>query len=68
MSNRDPYSDSVEFCFTLKTYLKGAPFYNASACRKFHQIGTGKRYCCIGCAHSKWAGRFGKSGARPIQH
>src|SRR6266851_8225055 len=22
---------SVEFCFTLKTYLKGAPFYNASA-------------------------------------
>ena len=20
---------SVEFCFTLKTYLKGAPFYNA---------------------------------------
>src|SRR5258707_14010850 len=21
---------SVEFCFTLKTYLKGAPFYNAS--------------------------------------
>jgi hypothetical protein len=19
----------VEFCFTLKTYLKGAPFYNA---------------------------------------
>jgi hypothetical protein len=31
MSNRDPYSDSVEFCFTLKTYLKGAPFYNASA-------------------------------------
>src|SRR6267143_6464951 len=25
---------SVEFCFTLKTYLKGAPFYNASASRK----------------------------------
>src|SRR5229473_3344078 len=24
---------SVEFCFTLKTYLKGAPFYNASASR-----------------------------------
>jgi hypothetical protein len=22
---------SVEFCFALKTYLKGAPFYNASA-------------------------------------
>src|ERR1700730_6091416 len=22
---------SVEFCFTLKTYLKGAPFYNASS-------------------------------------
>jgi hypothetical protein len=22
---------SVEFCFTPKTYLKGAPFYNASA-------------------------------------
>jgi hypothetical protein len=22
---------SVEFYFTLKTYLKGAPFYNASA-------------------------------------
>src|ERR1022692_1749594 len=22
---------SVEFCFTLKIYLKGAPFYNASA-------------------------------------
>jgi len=21
---------SVEFCFALKTYLKGAPFYNAS--------------------------------------
>jgi hypothetical protein len=21
---------SVEFCFTLKTYIKGAPFYNAS--------------------------------------
>src|SRR5260370_5522408 len=26
---------SVEFCFTLKTYLKGAPFYNASACGKW---------------------------------
>src|ERR1700730_8821774 len=26
---------SVAFCVTLKTYLKGAPFYNASACRKF---------------------------------
>ena len=25
---------SVEFCFTLKTCLKGAPFYNASAWRK----------------------------------
>src|SRR5580704_9326198 len=25
---------SVEFCFTLKTYLKGAPFYNASACAR----------------------------------
>src|ERR1700720_2709035 len=25
---------SVEFCFTLKTYLKGAPFYNASASGK----------------------------------
>ena len=25
---------SVEFCFTLKTYLKGAPFYNASHSRK----------------------------------
>jgi hypothetical protein len=25
---------SVEFCFTLKTYIKGAPFYNASAHRK----------------------------------
>jgi hypothetical protein len=22
---------SVEFCFTLETYRKGAPFYNASA-------------------------------------
>jgi hypothetical protein len=22
---------SAEFCFALKTYLKGAPFYNASA-------------------------------------
>jgi hypothetical protein len=22
---------SVEFCFALKTYLKGVPFYNASA-------------------------------------
>jgi len=26
---------SVEFWFTLKTYLKGAPFYNASANRSF---------------------------------
>src|SRR6266851_3086282 len=25
---------SVEFCFTLTTYLKGAPFYNASASRR----------------------------------
>src|SRR5713101_4450764 len=25
---------SVEFCFTLKTYLKGAPFYNVSASRR----------------------------------
>jgi hypothetical protein len=25
---------SVEFCVTLKTYLKGAPFYNASGCGK----------------------------------
>src|SRR5216683_6123873 len=31
---------SVEFCFTLKTYLKGAPFYNASACRKSSIRGT----------------------------
>ena len=34
MRNRDPYSDSVEFSFTLKPYLKGAPFYNASASRR----------------------------------
>src|ERR1035441_9881878 len=26
---------SVELCVTLKTYLKGAPFYNASCCRKY---------------------------------
>jgi hypothetical protein len=26
---------SVEFCFALKIYLKGAPFYNASAIRYF---------------------------------
>ena len=25
---------SVEFCFALKTYLKGAPFYNASGCAR----------------------------------
>src|ERR1035438_6961267 len=25
---------SVELCVTLKTYLKGAPFYNASCSRK----------------------------------
>ena len=25
---------SVEFCFTPKTYLKGAPFYNALASRR----------------------------------
>jgi hypothetical protein len=31
---------SVEFCFTLKTYLKGAPFYNASAEGKVgHAVG-----------------------------
>ncbi len=30
---------SVEFCFTPKTYLKGAPFYNASA----HK--TGRNLC-----------------------
>ena len=27
---------SVEFWFTLKTYLKGAPFYNASVIEKAH--------------------------------
>jgi hypothetical protein len=25
---------SVQFCFALKTYLKGAPFYNASSSRR----------------------------------
>jgi hypothetical protein len=29
---------SVEFCFTLKTYIKGAPFYNASAWGRFLSI------------------------------
>ena len=36
---------SVEFWITLKTYLKGAPFYNASASEKFgfaiHIAGVG---------------------------
>jgi hypothetical protein len=27
---------SVELCVKLKTYLKGAPFYNASGWWKFH--------------------------------
>jgi hypothetical protein len=31
---------SVEFCFTLKTYLKGAPFYNASASRRSLEHGS----------------------------
>jgi hypothetical protein len=31
---------SVEFCFTLKTYLKGAPFYNASASRRSQLISS----------------------------
>src|SRR6266851_3218099 len=30
---------SVEFCFTLKTYLKGAPFYNASAWETCGRLG-----------------------------
>src|SRR5467141_2042325 len=36
---------SVEFCFTLKTYLKGALFYNASASGKFAGTDTDKRLC-----------------------
>src|ERR1700681_4692191 len=35
---------SVEFCFTLKTYLKGAPFYNASASRRSPLISFKARF------------------------
>src|SRR6267154_1273184 len=41
---------SVEFCFTLKTYLKGALFYNASASRRSPLISSkpvsGPRHGC----------------------
>ena len=34
---------SVEFCFALKIYLKGAPFYNASASRTSTENRSGEK-------------------------
>src|ERR1019366_6562476 len=45
---------SVELCVTLKTYLKGAPFYNACESRAF---------CAIGKLGGKvWFWTFPRSG------
>src|SRR5208283_486040 len=59
---------SVEFCFTLKTYLKRAPFYNASAEGKVgHAVGKDME-----ALHSRKAekqiGRAGNDDRRPERY
>src|SRR5580704_15027680 len=51
---------SVEFCFALKIYLKGAPFYNASTGDDAKTVG--QRYCSGASLTSGHAGEHGSIG------
>src|SRR5437870_5468071 len=59
---------SVEFCFTLKTYLKGAPFYNASAEGKVGHA-VGKAIEALQCRKAEQQiGRAGNGDRRPERY
>src|SRR5208283_403604 len=59
---------SVEFCFTLKTYLKRAPFYNASAEGKVgHAVGKDME-ALQGRKAEQPIGRAGNDDRRPERY